>query len=385
MRIVAAILALPMLLRAGEDSAAHRLWVELAVKRTHLTSLHQEFDVTQTYKTSHGDQGSKRQIILDVSREKWRERVVSGSGSLIRVFDGDNLLRMEEGGNEYTRAKPKPKDDVPIPTAYQTSDLDWSKATEVRRAPCGMSTSDHTCAFLRAPVKASQHGSPNQMTKVLEGARLLCVDIETGILLSSQLAEMVQNSREIYRFEITHTAKKLSYGGAENVALFRLPEGEMHEVKTLSVWNAARMRKQLLGNAAPEVSVNDIQGSALTLSAFKGKTVLLDFWTTWCPPCRADAPALDKLFKKYGPNDLMIVGFSVSEDRPVVEKFLREHPHSFPVVLTTENDLPRPFQIGTFPTYVIIDRDGNVAGAVEGDQGFGELRKLLKKAGLEVD
>jgi hypothetical protein len=53
---------------------------------------------------------------------------------------------------------------------------------------------------------------------------------------------------------------------------------------------------------------------------------------------------------------------------------------SFPIVLTTENDLPRPFQIGTFPAYVVIDRDDNVAGAVEGDQGFGELRKLLKKS-----
>jgi hypothetical protein len=79
------------------------------------------------------------------------------------------------------------------------------------------------------------------------------------------------------------------------------------------------------------------------------------------------------------------VGISVSEDRPIVEKFLKEHPHAFPVLLTTENDLPRPYQIGTFPTYIVIDPDGAVTSAVEGDQGFGELRKLLKKAGLDTD
>ena len=59
----------------------------------------------------------------------------------------------------------------------------------------------------------------------------------------------------------------------------------------------------------------------------------------------------------------------------MVERFLAEHPHAFPVVLTTENEMPRPFQIGVFPTYVIVDRDGNVAGAAQGDRGvrsFGE-------------
>lgn len=67
-----------------------------------------------------------------------------------------------------------------------------------------------------------------------------------------------------------------------------------------------------------------------------------------------------------------------------MEKFLNDYPHDFPVVLTSENDLPAAYQIGTFPTYVVIDKDGAVMSAVDGDQGFGELRKLLKKAGLEV-
>ncbi len=75
----------------------------------------------------------------------------------------------------------------------------------------------------------------------------------------------------------------------------------------------------------------------------------------------------------------------MNEDRPIVEKFLQEHPHRFPVVLTTENEMPRPYQIGVFPTYMIIEKDGTLSAAVEGDQGFGELRKLRKKAGLELE
>jgi thiol-disulfide isomerase/thioredoxin len=177
----------------------------------------------------------------------------------------------------------------------------------------------------------------------------------------------------------------MNYGTALDATLFNLPSKDMREVKELSRWDASKIKKQLAGKPAPELEAMDMEGHPVELAAFKGKTVLLDFWTTWCPPCRKDAPTLDKLYSKYGDRDLMIVGFSVSEDRPIVEKFLKEHPHSFPVVLTTENDMPRPYQIGVFPTYIVIDKDGTVASAVQGDQGFGELRKLLKKAGLELD
>ena len=81
----------------------------------------------------------------------------------------------------------------------------------------------------------------------------------------------------------------------------------------------------------------------------------------------------------------MIIGISVEEERAVVEKFLKEHPLSYPIVLTAENEMPRAYQMGSFPTYVVIDRNGNVAAAVEGDQSLSDLRKLLKKAGLPLD
>lgn len=166
---------------------------------------------------------------------------------------------------------------------------------------------------------------------------------------------------------------------------FVCPPDATEEVKELPRWNANRIKKQLAGKTAPDLVLTDMQGRTIKLSDLKGKTVLLDFWTTWCGPCRSDAPSLDKLYEKYGGKDLAVIGISVDEERPVVQKFLSGHPHQYHIVLTTENEMPRTYQIGVFPTYIVIDADGKVAAASEGAQGFSELRKLLKKAGLEAD
>jgi thiol-disulfide isomerase/thioredoxin len=220
---------------------------------------------------------------------------------------------------------------------------------------------------------------------MMQGTARLILDTETGLLIALRTVEVIENQRGSYQSDVTYALKRMTYGAAPDASVFQLPSSDMTEVKELSKWNAAKIRKEMVGKPASELEATDIQGKSVSLSSYQGKLVLLDFWTTWCPPCRADAPALDKLYRKYGEKDLMIVGISVSEERAIVEKFLKEHPHSFPVVLTTENDMPRPYQIGVFPTYVVIDRDGTVASAVEGDQGFSDLRKLLKKAGLEIE
>ena len=385
MRFLALLGTLFVALNAGTPTAASALWTELKAKRERLPGVHQEFEVSQTSKTVRDSQSSKRQIILDMSPGQWREKSVSGSGNYIRIFDGTNLFWMEEGGDEFVRIKRHSKED-PAPSPYGAGDPDWLKAVERERRPCGISGKDHLCVVLEAPLKRwTQNVSPTDNSRMVEGSAGALLDTETGLLVSLRTVQVIETHRIGYQSDTKYELKRMSYGAPADASLFKLPSNDMREVKELSSWNAAKIKKQLAGKPAPELAVTDIQGKPVALSAFKGKTVLLDFWTTWCPPCRADAPALDKLYRKYGEQDLMIVGISVSEERAIVEKFLKEHPHSFPVALTTENEMPRAYQIGVFPTYIVINRDDTVASAVEGDQGFGELRKLLKKAGLEIE
>jgi len=367
------------------ESPASGLWAELEAKRAKLTSFHQEFEITQTYKVADHSQSSKRQVVLDMSNQRWREMSSSGSGDYIRIFDGSDLLQMEDGGDEYLRSKHRSKE-AELPSVYTFGNPDLSKLKEAERRPCAIPGSDHVCVVLEVPLKRStRYTAPNVSVQVLNGNVRAMFDTETGLLIAARMIEGIDNGRAAYQFDVTRILKRVSFGAAPDASLFKLPSSELREVKELSRWNAARMKKELAGKPAPELTVTDLRGEPIALSALKGRTVLLDFWTTWCPPCRADAPVLDKLHQKYGEKELTIVGISVSEERAIVEKFLKEYPHAFPVVLTTENEMPRPYQVGVFPTYIVINQDGSFAAAVEGDKGFGDLRKLLKKAGMETE
>ena len=370
---------------SAAQNPASQLWNELQEKRATLTSVHQEFEVSQTFRYASGDRSSNYQLILDMSHGQWREKQLLGWDTSIRIFDGKNLFSFEEGDDEFVRTDLKPKGDAPAPGLYSSHDMDWKKAVEVERRPCGLSGKDQTCAILDVPLLPSVELDPNgHGHSTTKGSMRMAISIDTGLVISGSCVVTKQRDWSPYNARCTYLLKRATYGGEPDANLFKLPDG-MHQVKTLSKWSAEKIGKQFNGKPAPALALTDMQGKHFTLDSLKGKTVLLDFWTTWCVGCRADGPALDKLYAKYGGQNLEILGISVGEDRAIVEKFLRDHRHAYPILLTAENEVPHLFQVGALPTYMVIDKDGTLSGVVDGDQGFSELRKMLKKAGMDVD
>jgi thiol-disulfide isomerase/thioredoxin len=360
------------------------LWSKFEKLRQSPSTLHQEFQVTQHVKTAYVEQTAHFQIAVDVAQGLWREQAIGGGGELTRLYDGHDLLTFESEGAEYTRTRQKADKDEPLPRPYGIR-LDWGKSKELQRLPCGFSTNDHTCVIVDVPIKPSVRiGSPSDKTRITNGTARVMIDAETGIWLQCRTVSLIEGSMSAYQLDLTYKVKQMSYGRSADAAVFKLPDG-LKEVKELTPWNEDRIKKQLAGRVAPELQVTDIQGKTISLAELRGKTVLLDFWTTWCPPCQADAPSINKLNQKYGDKNLAIVGISVNEDREIVEKYLKKHPHSYPVVLSSENQMPRPYQVGVFPTYLIISPDGTLMTAEEGDKGFGKLRKELQTAGLETE
>lgn len=375
-------------MEAGAATAGSELWRELAIRRERLGSVHQEFTVTERQHNLQISGVMQKQLILDRSRTLWRERTVSGTGNSIRLFDGTDLFAMDEGGSEYVRTKIKPKETAPEPSPYDARGaVDWSKAVEVRRRPCGLPGNADLCVVLHAPVhpKTLDGGPPRDPSQTWEGNAGALLDLETGLLLSLRVERLFESHRGATQADVEYVLNAMRYedDSVPDMSLFRLPEeSKLREVVQLSHWNAAKIRKLMVGRPAPDLNVTDLDGKPVSLSSLNGRVILLDFWTSWCAPCRADVPALERLAAQYGPDNLAIIGLSVSEDRRTVEEFLAANPHRFPIVLTIDNEMPREYQIAVFPTYVVIDREGRVRTAVEGRQGFEELEHMLRRAGL---
>jgi peroxiredoxin len=129
--------------------------------------------------------------------------------------------------------------------------------------------------------------------------------------------------------------------------------------------------EKLSGQKAPDFVLKDINGNPVSLSSFKGKVVLLNFWATWCPPCRAEIPSMNKLQQMLKNKGLVIL--AVSTDRAVVDvkDFIKNNPIAFTVVvdynLTVSRSLYKVFMV---PTTFIIDKKGVIVEKYFGEQDW---------------
>jgi thiol-disulfide isomerase/thioredoxin len=135
------------------------------------------------------------------------------------------------------------------------------------------------------------------------------------------------------------------------------------------------------GNAAtaPNWELKDLDGRTVRSSDFKGKVVVLDFWATWCGPCRAEIPGLVALQKEYAPEGLVIVGASVDEGgASTVKQFTEKLSVNYPVVLADEKVQQAFGDIEAIPTTFIIDRTGRIVKKDFGFTGKDEFEQEIK-------
>ena len=137
--------------------------------------------------------------------------------------------------------------------------------------------------------------------------------------------------------------------------------------------------------AAIDFTLYDQYGKEHSLSDYKGKTIFLNFWATWCPPCKAEMPDIQKLYEFYGEDgEVVILGvaapnFSNETDAEGIKAFLKENGYTYPVLMDTEGELFMQYGISSYPTTFMIDKEGNVFGYVSGQLSEDMMKSIIRQ------
>ena len=139
------------------------------------------------------------------------------------------------------------------------------------------------------------------------------------------------------------------------------------------------------GEPMPHFVVRTLDGERITNDSVKGKVLLIEFWATWCPPCKSDQPIIENLLKEFEKDGLIVLAVNMGEPRRKVKRYLQESPRASKIALAEDTTLAAICDANAYPLYVLVGRDGNIAGVQRGAGGEGALRRLLSKAGLGAE
>jgi len=135
-----------------------------------------------------------------------------------------------------------------------------------------------------------------------------------------------------------------------------------------------------IGKTAPEFTLKGLDGQEVSLSDLRGKPVLLNFWASWCGPCRLEMPFLQQIYEKWTGEGLVLLAVNLQEDQNTVQEFVRNGGFTFPILLSPGNEVPLAYNIRGIPATFFIDTDGVIRDIKIGAfSGVGEVESKLAK------
>ena len=134
------------------------------------------------------------------------------------------------------------------------------------------------------------------------------------------------------------------------------------------------------GQPVPEVQGTDVQGQSWRLSQLKGRAVLLNFWASWCEPCRMEMPTLQQLADIYGPDKLVVLAVNFKESPRQIARYMQSTGMALPVLPDLQGDIAARFGVRVFPTTVLVDVKGQIGQRVRGEMDWTgqEAAKLVE-------
>ncbi len=141
----------------------------------------------------------------------------------------------------------------------------------------------------------------------------------------------------------------------------------------------------LAGKPAPDFALKSSTGANLRLSEYRGDVVMINFWATWCGPCRQEMPLLDQLYSRYQRVGFSLLGVNIDDDSSRAMDMIHELGVSFPVLFDARKEVSKLYDVDAMPVTVLVDRDGNVRHVHKGykpgyeEMYLDQIRSLLRE------
>ncbi len=308
---------------------------------------------------------------------------------MLQVSDGRQTTTLVYSLGQYQqRPAEPPADTTHVPPPPQNSPLaryfaggqNVLDATVISGEPVTVEGRTADCWVVRCKTRAPQ-AAPGDSSG--QAVNTLWVDKARDVVLRDSTWMEGKNPgngqpivmEQVLRYDVARVDQPLD----DSLFAFTAPAG----AKLVQQFGAEQQESPLIGKPAPTFTLKGVKGSTVSLASYKGKVVMLDFWATWCGPCRIEMPSIEKLYKELKPKGLVVFGVNQGEDLPTVRKFLAANPYTFPILMDGQSDAGRKYLAEALPTLVIVGRDGKVASYFRGVRDESVIREALGKAGIK--
>ncbi len=213
-----------------------------------------------------------------------------------------------------------------------------------------------------------------------DGTSRFWFDPESGLVLKTQMVTVNQDQGVEMERVLTTTVSSfvLDQPLDDDKFQFEVPK----DIRVVDSLERVMNPDSMVGQPAPDISFTDLDGKKVNLKDYRGKVVFIDFWATWCGPCRMEMPHIEKLYQELKSHDDLVFFGASNEDKKTVEGFLAKNKYNFSIVLVDAEDARGKFKVSSIPAGFVIDREGIIRAHMIGTQNEAQLRAAFAKGGF---
>lgn len=145
-----------------------------------------------------------------------------------------------------------------------------------------------------------------------------------------------------------------------------------------SIFSKDKVKVLEVGDKAPDFELVDTEGNVHRLSDFKGQGVFLNFWGTWCPPCKKEMPYIEDQYKEFSKKGVHVMSVNIAESKLKVDSFREQYGLTFPVVIDKTRDVRDLYNVVPLPTTFLIDKDGKIVKIIKQEMSEEEIISLME-------